>query len=91
MTRIVARAPLLDLTHVLPDGRIDPAWPRHGYQATDAPGDESAGRMIWVAPDTLVTCSGYDYPDGVFRTIFQRVALTPTGPQSLWGAEGIAK
>jgi hypothetical protein len=78
------------ITRVLPSGEIDPNWPRHGYQAIDRLGDDVAGRMIWVAPDTLMTGCDAGFPgDGTPRPLLQRVAVTPTGPQSLWGSEGI--
>ncbi len=77
------------LARVLPDGRVDPTWPRHGFQATDRPGGDSPYRMVWAAPDTLVTLSGYGYPDGVGRLLFQSVAVTPVGPQALWGTSGV--
>ena len=34
------------LSRVLPDGRIDPAWPRHGFRAIDRPNDDGPGRMV---------------------------------------------
>src|SRR5438552_4035903 len=43
------------LSRVLPDGQIDPAWPRHGFQAVNSPGPDVPERTIWVAPDPLVT------------------------------------
>lgn len=78
------------ITRVLPSGEIDPTWPRHGFQATGHL-IGAAGRMVWVAPDTLVTCSRYRYPDDTFGTFYQKVAVTPAGPQSLWGPDGIAQ
>src|SRR5262245_48565205 len=78
------------ITRVLPSGGIDPAWPRHGFQAIDRLGDDVAGRMIWVASDTLMTGCPAGYPgDGTPRPLLQRVAVTPAGPQSLWSSEGI--
>jgi hypothetical protein len=78
------------ITRVLPSGEIDPAWPRQGFQAIDRPGDDGAVRMIWVAPDTLMTGCAAGYPgDGTPRPLLQLVAVTPAGPQSLWGSEGI--
>jgi len=75
------------ITRVLPSGEIDPTWPRHGFQAIDRLGDDVAGRMIWVAPDTLIT--GCTTTDATPMPLLQRVAVTPAGPQSLWGSEGI--
>ena len=76
-------------TRVLPDGRIDPSWPREGFQATERVGSEYPRRMVWVAPDTLVACSFDSHPDGVYRPVLQRVAVTPAGPQLPWGSQGI--
>jgi hypothetical protein len=81
------------LTRVLPDGSVDPTWPRHGFQAIERVGDDAPGRMVWVGPDTLVTCTSYDEPGGepyLFALLFQSVAITPSGPQALWGSEGLA-
>jgi len=79
------------LTRVQPDGRIDSAWPRHGFQAIDRPGDNTPARMKWVAPDTLVICCGYTEPgiDLPIGLLFQKVAVTPAGPQAVWGSAGL--
>ena len=79
------------VARVLPDGSTDPTWPRHGFQATARYGVEGARRMIWVAPDTFVTCTGFTEPQGPFfpKFQFQSVAITPSGPVALWGPEGL--
>ena len=54
------------LTRVLPDGRIDPAWPRHGFQAVNRlHQDDLPAVMVWVAPDTLVASCDLSLPDGL--------------------------
>ena len=47
------------VNHVLPDGRIDPTWPRQGFQAIARIDDDAPRRMTWVAPDTFVIMSPY--------------------------------
>jgi len=74
------------ISRVLPDGRIDPTWPRQGFRAIDRSDDDGPRRMTWVAPDTLVIESPYLFP---VQLLFQRVAVTPAGPQLPWGAAGV--
>lgn len=80
------------LTRILPDGRIDPAWPRHGFRAVERDEDELPYRMAWVAPDTLVFASGYQRPNTIVinsAPLLQRIAITPYGPEQPWGPAGI--
>jgi len=77
------------VSHELPDGRIDPTWPRQGFQAIARIADDAPRRMTWVAPDTFVIMSPYIYPDAITRLLFQSVAVAPTGPQVLWGSQGL--
>jgi len=80
------------LTRILPDGRVDPAWPRHGFRAVERDAAEHPYRMVWVAPDTLMFVSGCQLPNTAALNaapLLQRVAITSTGPELPWGAAGI--
>jgi hypothetical protein len=80
------------ISRILPDGRIDPAWPRHGFRAIGRPNVESPYRMTWVAPETLMIASRYQHPVDInihYLPLLQRVAVTPAGPELPWGIEGI--
>jgi hypothetical protein len=78
------------LSHVLADGRSDPAWPRQGFQAVNRADDDSPGYVLLVASDTLVTSCLFLTPDGLLRPLIQRVAITPSGPVLPWTPAGIA-
>jgi len=78
------------ISHVLPDGRIDPTWPRHGFRVTDRVGPDRPAHVCWLAPDTLLTMSPY-YNEASARVdlLYQSVAVTAAGPVALWGSGGL--
>jgi hypothetical protein len=76
------------LSRVLPSGAIDPAWPRQGFQAVNRVGQDVPEKMLWVAPDTLITACFYAQPDALGRPLLQQVAITPSGPTLPWGRPG---
>lgn len=75
------------VTRVRSDASIDPAWPRHGFQAVTRPRDESPEALGWVAPDTLLILFRSGFPED--DVMAQRFAVTPQGPIALWGADGV--
>lgn len=75
------------VTRVRADASIAPGYPPHGFQLMNRAGSQRPAIVGMVAPDTLVFlwAESFAVPD-IFA---QRVAITPTGPSSVWGVDGV--
>lgn len=75
------------VTRVRTDASIDPAWPRHGFQAVSRAGSQHPSVAGWASPDTLLILFGSGSVDDDLMA--QRIAITPSGPSAVWSLDAV--
>ena len=75
------------VSRVRQDATIDPAWPRHGFQAVNRLGPQRPAVVAQLSPDTLIILFGSDSPED--DVLAQRIAVSPSGPSAEWSMDAV--